>query len=129
MYKLYPSYIIMCDIGISFTSAYKLVYPTFRRTESEGEIVADKTCFRFPWRLSGRVLGAQIELAEIVEGVSGKDVCTLQVRFDPDSIETPVVNRSPLTYTFMAGREILGELQAQVWTPFTYFTSDHIQRK
>ena len=33
------------------------------------------------------MLGAQIELAEIVEGVSGKDVCTLQVRFDPDSIE------------------------------------------
>ena len=33
------------------------------------------------------MLGAQIELAEIVEGGSGKDFCTLQVRFDPDSIE------------------------------------------
>ena len=28
-----------------------------------------------------------LSVTEVVEGVSGKDVCTLQVRFDPDSIE------------------------------------------
>ena len=70
------------------------------------------------------MLGAQIELAEIVEGVSGKDVCTLQVRFDPDSIETPVVNRSPLTYTFMAGGEILEGLQSQLERPAAYLLGD-----
>ena len=33
------------------------------------------------------MLGAQIELAEIAEGVSGKDVCTSVVKIDPDFIE------------------------------------------
>ena len=32
-------------------------------------------------------LGSQIELAEIAEGVSRKNVCTLEVKFDPDFIE------------------------------------------
>ena len=31
--------------------------------------------------------------------------------------------------SFMAGGEILGKLQAQVWTPFPYFTSENIQTK
>ena len=87
MYKLYPFYIIICDIGISFTSTCKLVHPLSRPSESEGAKHSVKTCFRFPSRLSARVLGAQIELAEIAEGVSGKDVCTLEVKFDPDFIE------------------------------------------
>ena len=77
----------MYDIGISFTFTRKRVHPV-SPSDNPGRL---KVAHRMPFSMRGqaddRVLAAQIQLASIAKGVSGKDVCTLQVRFDPDSIE------------------------------------------
>ena len=75
MYKLYPFYIIMYDIGISFTFTRKRVHPV-SPSDNPGRL---KVAHRMPFSMRGqaddRVLAAQIQLASIAKGVSGKDVC------------------------------------------------------
>ena len=75
VYKLYPFYIIMYDIGISFTFTRKRVHPV-SPSDNPGRL---KVAHRMPFSMRGqaddRVLAAQIQLASIAKVVSGKDVC------------------------------------------------------
>ena len=62
MYKLYPFYIIMYDIGISFTFTRKRVHPV-SPSDNPGRL---KVAHRMPFSMRGqaddRVLAAQIQL-------------------------------------------------------------------
>ena len=77
VYKLYPFYIIMYDIGISFTFTRKRVHPV-SPSDNPGRL---KVAHRMPFSMRGqaddRVLAAQIQLASIAKEVSGEDICTL----------------------------------------------------